>query len=53
MEKTSNSEREFSTFRTEQARTAAQSQHELDAVIEKGITRKFDVHIIPWLFGIW
>ena len=25
----------------------------IDPVIDKRITRKFDLHILPWLFGIW
>lgn len=24
-----------------------------DPVLEKRLNRKFDVHILPWLFGIW
>lgn len=30
-----------------------ESQNEIDPVIEKRVTRKYDLHIIPWLFGIW
>ena len=30
-----------------------EGQHEIDPVIEKRVTRKCDIHIIPWLFGIW
>lgn len=26
---------------------------EIDAEIDRRITRKFDLHIVPWLFGIW
>ena len=26
---------------------------EIDPVLDKRVTRKFDRHIIPWLFGIW
>lgn len=26
---------------------------EIDAEIERRVTRKFDLHIVPWLFGIW
>lgn len=26
---------------------------EVDPTIEKRITRKYDLHVIPWLFGIW
>lgn len=24
-----------------------------DTVLEKRLNRKFDLHILPWLFGIW
>ena len=24
-----------------------------DPVLEARVNRKFDVHILPWLFGIW
>lgn len=24
-----------------------------DPVLEKRLNRKFDLHILPWLFGIW
>lgn len=33
--------------------SAAGIQHEVDPVIDKRVTRKFDRHILPWLFGIW
>jgi hypothetical protein len=36
-----------------EARMAVQSQYEIDAAIEKHATRKFDVDIVLWLFGIW
>ena len=26
---------------------------QLDPAMDKRLTRKFDMHIIPWLFGIW
>lgn len=26
---------------------------EVDAEIDRRVTRKFDLHIVPWLFGIW
>jgi hypothetical protein len=25
----------------------------IDPALEARITRKFDLHILPWLFGIW
>jgi hypothetical protein len=31
----------------------AEIRHEIDPVIDKRVTRKFDLHILPWLFGIW
>lgn len=30
-----------------------ETQYDIDPAIEKRVTRKFDLHIIPWLFGIW
>lgn len=30
-----------------------ESHFHVDPDIERQITRKFDLHIIPWLFGIW
>jgi hypothetical protein len=30
-----------------------ETQHETDPVIDRRVTRKFDLHILPWLFGIW
>jgi hypothetical protein len=30
-----------------------ETQYDIDPIIDKRVTRKFDVHIIPWLFGIW
>ena len=33
----------------------ASSSHpeELDPYLDRRITRKFDLHIVPWLFGLW
>lgn len=30
-----------------------QTQIELDPEVDNRVTWKFDIHIIPWLFGIW
>ena len=30
-----------------------EAQFEIDPVIDKRVTRKFDAHILPWLFAIW
>ena len=30
-----------------------ESQNAIDPVLDKKVTRKCDLHIIPWLFGIW
>ena len=27
--------------------------YDTDPALDKRVTRKFDLHIIPWLFGIW
>ena len=26
---------------------------DIDPALDRAITRKFDLHIIPWLFGLW
>lgn len=26
---------------------------EIDPVLDRAITRKFDAHLLPWLFGLW
>ncbi|KAK1499471.1 hypothetical protein CCUS01_00195 [Colletotrichum cuscutae] len=31
----------------------SQVHDEIDLILSKRLDRKFDVHIIPWLFGIW
>jgi hypothetical protein len=31
----------------------AEAQAELDSRLDKILDRKFDLHIVPWLFGIW
>jgi hypothetical protein len=30
-----------------------QAMPEFDPEIDRRVTRKFDLHIMPWLFGIW
>lgn len=30
-----------------------QAMSEIDPDIDRRVTRKFDLHIVPWLFGIW
>lgn len=30
-----------------------QGHTELDPLLDKRLDRKFDLHIIPWIFGIW
>lgn len=30
-----------------------ETQYETDLVIDGRVMRKFDLHILPWLFGIW
>lgn len=30
-----------------------QAMPEIDSEIDRRVTRKFDLHIMPWLFGIW
>lgn len=31
----------------------AETQVHIDPEVEKIIVRKFDKHIVPWLFGLW
>ena len=31
----------------------AEAQYQIDPVVDRRVTRKFDLHILPWLFGIW
>ena len=26
---------------------------EIDPALDRAITRKFDTHLLPWLFGLW
>jgi hypothetical protein len=33
--------------------SAVDIRYEIDPLIDKRVTRKFDLHILPWLFGIW
>lgn len=28
-------------------------QDDLDSDLDKRVTRKFDTHVVPWLFGLW
>lgn len=37
----------------EKTNTTWQDPPHIDPVIEKRITRKFDKHVVPWLFGLW
>jgi hypothetical protein len=32
---------------------SAGDTYDTDPALDKRVTRKFDRHIIPWLFGIW
>lgn len=33
--------------------TTVETQYETNLVIDRRVTRKFELHILPWLFGIW
>lgn len=37
----------------EKVNTTWQDQNAFDATLEKRVTRKFDKHIVPWLFVLW
>lgn len=30
-----------------------EARNDIDPAVEKRIVQKYDLHIIPWLFGIW
>ena len=49
---TTEEEVEFGGLETLGSRTAAASD-DIDPALDARITRKFDLHILPWLFGIW
>lgn len=34
-------------------KASAYDTYDTDPALDKRVTRKFDRHIIPWLFGIW
>jgi hypothetical protein len=36
-----------------EALSTDQTHREIDPIDDKRITRKFDLHIIPWLFFMW
>ncbi|KAL6713123.1 hypothetical protein ACLMJK_009244 [Lecanora helva] len=35
------------------AEGCSNEQVDIDPILDRRITRKFDTHIVPWLFGIW
>ena len=37
----------------EETGSDSEGQYDIDPVIDKRVTRKFDFYIVPWLFGIW
>ncbi len=32
---------------------SGEAEYQIDPIIDKSLTRKFDMHIVPWLFGLW
>ena len=34
-------------------KTADSDSTEVDPALDRAITRKFDLHVVPWLFGLW
>lgn len=47
---------EQKTFRESYAKTSVEvdpQQVRIDPVLDRRITRKLDLHLLPWLFGIW
>lgn len=39
--------------RLEKTATTWDDTTDIDAALDKRITRKFDRHVVPWLFGLW
>lgn len=37
----------------DQKESSGDEAFEEDLELEKRLNRKFDLHIVPWLFGIW
>ena len=44
---------EKSLVEEERSVNATSELVQIDASLDKAITRKFDTHIVPWLFGLW
>jgi hypothetical protein len=38
---------------TERIEKAIALDGTIDIALDKQLNRKFDIHILPWLFGIW
>jgi hypothetical protein len=38
---------------TERIEKAIALDETIDIALDKQLNRKFDIHILPWLFGIW
>ena len=37
----------------EKTNTTWDDSNDIDPDLDKRITRKFDTHVVPWLFGLW
>lgn len=53
MERTSDIESQKAEIAHLETISRAQTQEGIPEELDKIVTRKFDRHIIPWLFGIW
>lgn len=49
----SDSKIEYFDASLEKSNTTWNDSTELDPELDKRITRKFDTHVVPWLFGLW
>lgn len=49
----SDSKVEYFDASLEKSNTTRNDSNELDHELDKRITRKFDTHVVPWLFGLW
>ncbi len=43
----------FSNDQIEKIGAGPPEDVDIDPALDRAITRKFDKHIIPWLFGLW
>lgn len=48
-----NDDKTKGTIRHEKVARVPTEIVDIDPALDRAITRKFDLHLLPWLFGIW